>query len=61
MTRKPLTTDQVIAFQHGRTTVRLQCVRPGHAYTVVVERGTWRVEALCDSFAAEHVAHRTRI
>lgn len=54
--KQPLRQDEYIVFTAGRTTIRVQCIRPGQAYTVVVEHGSHRIEDQCTSIDTEGAA-----
>lgn len=54
--RLPLREGDYITFTAGRTAIRVQCIRPGEAYSVVVEQGSYRVEDQCGSYPTEDLA-----
>lgn len=53
---RPLAEGEQIAYQVGRTVIRLQCVRPDAAYTVVTEQGTRRIASWSAAYPHEHLA-----
>ncbi len=52
-TRPPLKADEYIVFTAGRTTIHLQCIRVGEAYSITTYTGSYRVEDCCTSIDNE--------
>lgn len=51
--KPPLAEGETVDCQAGRVVITLQCVRPGHAYTVTVYQGSLRIEDNCCAFDNE--------